>query len=559
MLLQISIQNFVLIDKAILNFEDGLTVISGETGAGKSILLGALGITLGQKVSGDLIQPGKDFLRVSTTFDLSERPKVVQFLEANGIKTDDGLLVIRREVKRDGKSRCFVNDEVQKISTLKTVVSALIDIHSQHDNQYLFQETKHQLFFDRFSQLQDKVKAYQEQFSALGKAYQQKKEIVDSKEKAESEKEFLKFTIKEIGDIPSDEKYRKLKDQLQQTVQEREKQNFLYGLDEGLNQTQQSVEAMLQKSKATKLPGLGSLEGKLLDVKELLSDVQRDLGKEMHSSATGDEQIDDIQEKLSRSERLMKKYGLDLNSLNQRRLESEDKLRFLEQAGFELEKIDKAITELERICADEAVALHMERKKSLPHFESQIQAELKSLNMENARLTAAFEVLEDAQEGVLIKEKKARLNHYGLDKIEFAYEPQPKAGFKSLKQIASGGEISRIMLALKKVLLEQLPINTLIFDEIDTGIGGETALKLGQKLKEIAEKRQLIVITHLPQIAKYASHHFQVKKQGDKEGLKTDIINLSEDERVAEIARMLSGDNQTTESLQFARDFLKPQ
>lgn len=559
MILQITIQNFIFIENAVLNFHPGLNIVTGETGAGKSIFLGALSVTLGETLKADLIQPGKTFLKVTSVFDISKNKEILPTLAELGVAAEDNQLSIRREIDLEGKSRCYVNDQITRVSVLKQIGTLLIDLHGQQDNQFLFQSQKHATFYDRFLGIENSADGYRKAYAELADLVAEGKRLAAEEEAVKKEKDFLDFTIRELKDkLVSEEEYETLKNKVRSQVAKEKSNRILSQTDEALSELVpladkvRSLFVELSKQDEVYQPGLEKMNAS----RELLEEV-RDLVADHLGDDTGAESIDDIQDRLAKTESLKKKYGLTIEGLREKLRGAEDKLDFLENVSFERGKLEKATLAAAQKVKTLSEKLREDRKKGLPAFEKAVGGELEFLGMKGARISLGMTPLASGQ-ALPGSEPPVYLNESGLDQVEFVYSPTRETALKKLKDIASGGEISRIMLSFKKVLGKSIPAHTMVFDEIDTGIGGATALNVGKKIKEIAGDRQLIVITHLPQIAKFADGHFRVLRRIEDAGrTHTRISELSGEERVAEIARMLSGSAEGTKDLAFAKEFME--
>ncbi len=555
MLNQIAIYNFIFIEEEVIQLSKGLNVISGETGAGKSIFLGALNTTLGERISIDFIQPGKNFLKVISTFDLKPLSNIKQKVEKLlKIKIKNHQLSLRREMNREGKSKCFINDHLTNIKTLKQIAYNLIDIHAQHQNQRLFNINAHIELYDKFLNLDNLNKIFQKNYQDYKLINYQIEAIQKKEKKIQEEKELLLFNIKELeGNLISEEEYNSFKDQLKKLEQ---KENFDQILQENYFVLKNEILPKLYKQKNsiealnTSNEKLKNLKTQYLQAIDLLEEIENQ--EEKKFSHTLDNQslsIDQLNNKLAKAESLRRKYALSLLELQKKLEESKKKLLFLEDSHIEKEKFEKEKIKLENEVFSLAQELHKRRKNGKDTFEKKIQEEISFLGMTTSKLAIDLNSHE-------ANEPKPILNENGIDYIEFLYQAAPEAPFRRLKEIASGGEISRIMLSLKSLLNEKEDIPVMIFDEIDAGIGGATALHIGNKLSNISHYRQVLVITHLAQIAKFANTHFKISKKTENNKTNTNINILDENQKIIEIARMLTGKEFDEKSKQMAQDFL---
>jgi DNA repair protein RecN (Recombination protein N) len=559
MFLQISIQNYIFIENANLDFHNGLNIMTGETGAGKSIFLGALNITLGGKVSADLIKPGNDILRVTTTFDVNGNAAVLQLLGELGIEADEGILFLRREVTAEGKSRCFINDRVSNVSNLKKLGVLLLDIHSQRENQIIYQQAKHQFLYDTFLYLTDEMQQYSQAYAHFIRTDNELKDLYHQEKKLTVEKDYIEFTIKELkGNLLSEDEYDTLKTNLKKVSNSEKLDKTLSAAHKVLGDqvSPKLYEVCETMKKAVTLDdSLSGLFKRIETVSTELDDLKESLMSNMSSQAIDPVYIDELNTKLQKTERLRKKYGLTFEDLSKKLIDSENKLKSLENITFEKQKLLKQRKEAGLAAYRLSEEIEKKRKEGISVFEKAMQKELHYLNMQGAKMSVALSPVPSTQ-GLQIPDKKSYINEAGLSNASFVFSPAPESDFKPLRDIASGGEASRIMLALKKVLLEGLTYQTLVLDEIDTGIGGKTALHVGDKIKEMSGVRQMFVITHLPQIAKHGDSHFRVIKTEQKKITTTRIYKLSDEEKVQEISRMIAGDEKNKKDLTFAKEFI---
>ena len=571
MLKQILIHNFVFIEKAVIDLEAGLNIITGETGAGKSIFLGALNATLGEKLSTDYIHPQKNSLQVITTFAIDKHRKVKNILtDTLNIVLTDNLLHLKREITKEGKSRCFINDKLTNVQTLKKIASMLIDMHGQNENQHLFNAKYHLNFYDRFLNLEGLHVEFSQQYRRYIDLQNQIKALQAKQIQIQKEREFLLFTVKELKDgLISEEEYNALSDKLKRLENQGAVENILASGEILIEQTltqiyayQSDVNKSTSASASDPIKILGEKINALLDAME---NVKSHL-QEHYSSSSGHGEalsIDDLNQKLASAERLRKKYGKSLSQLDDSLKQTQDKLQFLEDAHLELHEITQQKNSLEKKVIALATELHHKRKDGRSFFEKKIGEEIQLLGMKGGAISIELSSYEEERslemEDATSQDKHkatATLSANGFDKAEFLYLPAPNATYKHLKNIASGGEISRIMLSLKSLLHEKYDIPVLVFDEIDVGIGGATALNVGDKLAKLSCSKQVVVITHLPQIAKYANKHFRIIKKLEDQQTTTYIQTLNQHQRVIEIARMLTGNERTPENLDMAKKFL---
>ncbi len=561
MLLQITIHNFILIEKVSLDFCSNLNIVTGETGAGKSIFLAALGATFGERISSDQILSGRETLKVSTTFSIQNHLEVKTALDEIGVDYEDDLLTLRREISRDGKSRCYVNGMVCRVAHLKQLAGLLIDVHGQHQNQYLFNAHHHGRIYDHFSENEDILESYREIYGDWAEKKRKFDEIIQKEKQLTKEQDFLTYTVEEIEKgIIEEEEYHRLKASLNTLEHSEKLSTTLNQLDSLLFST---LIPEIEKG-VIGLDGLGDLQEQIKPIKDSFLEAKRALEEAKYFISPyldkienpSPRQIDEINEKLARIERLKKKYQKTIDELINLLKESKKKLNFLENVDYERTELEKELNGKQQQILNAAGRLHQTRVAKRELFIKAIHEELSYLGMEESKVNVSI-VPRESEDGVFFVDRKVSLNEEGMDKIEFLYAPTLNSEYKKLKDIASGGEISRFMLSLKSILSNRVAQQAMVFDEIDVGIGGHTAVNVGQKIKSLSTSRQLIVITHLPQIAKHSDRHFRVEKVSEQGDVTTVIKELSKSEKIEEISRMISGENTKPESLEFAEKFIE--
>lgn len=553
MLLNLSIENVALIEKADVNFGAGFNVLTGETGAGKSILIGSVNMLLGERVSRDIIRSGESFAYVEGLFYLT--PKAAeQLLKLDIPPEEDNSLIVSRRLFSDGKNVCKAGGKTIPVSKLREIGRLLINVHGQHDNQALLDSTSHIAFLDAYVPEKDKYSfiEYDRTYSAL-KTEEQKLEKLNMDESEKQRRmDVLKYEIDEIMNAalyPGEEEELKQQRNLSKNKESIRENcsmalDLLYENSEGI-----CVYNLLSEAKnaledlAETVNGVESYTDKLAEMLYGLEDIVGDVREKLEQAGANDIPLDEIEQRLDTIFRLKRKYG---NS-------EEEILRYCLEAEAELDDIttsEAQKTEAEgkiRQLTQEALALaeknHDIRVRAATEIEKRIHKELKELNMENALFQVSFEPCE--------------LHKNGADKVEFLLSANRGEPPKPLSKIVSGGELSRIMLALKKVLVAGDLAGTLIFDEIDTGISGRAAGKVGQKLRGISEKKQVLCVTHLPQIASLSNHHFKISKETKGEKTITKIKQLNYEEKISEIALMIGGDSVTEITLAQAADMVE--
>ena len=547
MLQSLYIKNFVLIKELDLNFGPGFSVITGETGAGKSILLGALSLVLGARSETKYISEGHDKCIIEATFEIGPY-QLQSFFEENDLDYSDTCM-LRRELHRSGKTRQFLNDSPVSASVLKTLSSLFIDIHSQHEN-LLIKDSKFQLqVVDTFAQNQALLAKYQDVFGQYKQTTQQLEESIALSEKAQSESDYLQYQFDQL------EKAHLKASELQELEAENEVlehaheiKSTLYQV-ESLLQNERGVVSLLKEAES-KLASIASyaeeynqwtnrIAEAYIDLKDLASDINHAAERIEANPA----QLQANQERLDTLYTLLQKHKVNqVEAL----IELHDKLQEqLQQWGNNDEKIAslrKQQTLLLQEVEKQAALLHEQRVEAANRISPLLEGLLHDLGMQQATVQVQVQ-------------GNQPLSPNGKDSIEFLYAPTKNSSLQAAGKIASGGEISRFMLCIKYLMADCSNLPTLIFDEIDTGISGETASLMGSMLQKMSNHAQIICITHLPQIAAMGKEHYFVRKT-DTETTQTEVTQLTEDERITAIARMLSGTNISDAAIQNAQDLL---
>jgi DNA repair protein RecN (Recombination protein N) len=547
MLQSLYIKNFVLIKELDLNFGRGFSVITGETGAGKSILLGALSLVLGARSETKFISEGHDKCIIEATFEIGPY-QLQSFFEENDLDYSD-TCILRRELHRSGKTRQFLNDSPVSASVLKTLSSLFIDIHSQHEN-LLIKDSKFQLqVVDTIAQNQALLAKYQDVFGQYKQTTQQLEESIALSEKAQSESDYLQYQFDQL------EKAHLKASELQELEAENEVlehaheiKSTLYQV-ESLLQNERGVVSLLKEAES-KLASIASyaeeynqwtnrIAEAYIDLKDLASDINHAAERIEANPA----QLQANQERLDTLYTLLQKHKV--NQVEEL-IELRDKLQEqLQQWGNNDEKIAalrKQQTLLLQEVEKQAALLHEQRVEAANRISPLLEGLLHDLGMQQATVQVQVQ-------------GNQPLSQSGKDSIEFLYAPTKNSSLQAAGKIASGGEISRFMLCIKYLMADCSNLPTLIFDEIDTGISGETASLMGSMLQKMSNHAQIICITHLPQIAAMGKEHYFVRKT-DTETTQTEVTQLTEDERITAIARMLSGTNISDAAIQNAQDLL---
>lgn len=555
MLLDLKVKNFALIEKLEINFKKGLNVLTGETGAGKSIIIGALEMLLGGRASREVIRSGKEKAYIEAVYEPEKLDLINKKLKEYGIEPEEDILLLSREIKRTGRNRSRINGQLATLTMVSNVSSYLVDIHGQHEHQSLLDVKLHLDFLDDFIgkkiiSLKEKVNDKYKQIKNINNRLQEMK--IDEGEKAR-ELDLLDFQINEIekanlktGEFEKLEKeYKKLSNAEDIFATTGMIYNDINGDDFNNNGILDKIGHYM-----TELDSLKEYDDKIDKFHSQMENIYyslQDLGYEIREYNENldfnKKRLKEIEDRLDTINNLKKKYGESIEEIlkyNQKMKKKRDELVSQEELIKELKEKRKSIkTEYYK----KAEKLSEIRKNYAKKLEEKIKDELTDLAMEDVLFKVRFEEKELASDGI--------------DEIEFMISPNPGEDLKPLAKIASGGELSRIMLAFKKIIAEIDKVDTLIFDEVDSGVGGKTAQKMAEKLAVIGSKRQVICITHLPQIASMGDNHFYINKTAKNGKTYTNINKLDGEEKPKELARMLGGVKMTDTTLEHAEEMIK--
>lgn len=568
MLKSLKITNIALIEDVEISFGPKLNILSGETGAGKSIILNSLFLILGDQAKTELIRTGEEKARVHAVFDISAYPELILYLEKDlGIAMPEPLLIIDREIDSQKGSAAFINNQRVLLSTLKTLGVFLVDIHGQHQNQSLLDKSNHLKLLDKYANLEEEVKEYRLGFQKAMVLNRELKERQKKEEEKEKSEDYFRFSLKEIEKANLKEgEEEELDAELKKLSFFEEIKNTLQESFEMLFDNENSALTLLQKT----LGLFEKIKDKELQIKSVLPFLQDSLLKlepvvdflktYKEQVSFSPQKMQEISLRLEKIRDLKAKYGKSIGDIFLYAKNLTKELEEIEKNQEIIEELESNIEILRQDLAKKALKISFMRQNTAYKLEQAIEHELYFLGMEKAKIKISFDFLTDPDGKVKDEQGNTyKLSKDGIERVEFLISPNLGETAKPLNKIASGGELSRIMLSIKNILRKIDPIISLVFDEVDAGIGGKTALAVGEKLKEIAQDKQALCITHLPQIACMGDNHYKVEKIEENQRTKTIIYALSDDDRVEEISRMLSGDTLTDISLEHARQFLQKQ
>lgn len=551
MLSELYIENLAVIEKATIDFSDKLNVFTGETGAGKSILINGINAILGQRVTKDIVRTGTDKAVISALFtDIGDN--VLQVLDELGISAEDGQLFLTREIRSDGGSVARVNSRAVNVSVLKAIGETLVTIHGQHDNQILMAPERHIEILDSYAESEALIEDYHSSFRELQSIAKKINKIKTEQSKKDFRMAELADIVEEINALNIHEgEDKEIEAELNISKNAVAISEALYmakQLLSGDDDTDGAVEMTQRASKSVEgytdiMTEISPIYDRLSSAAIEMEDISEEIGSLLDSLDIDPKRYDYLNQRSDELRRIMKKYGPELDDVLTTLENSQNELDELSGAEQSLDELNK---EKERLLAEvskKAKALSDHRKKAGERFVSQVTEELEFLNMPKVKL--------------VVQQKTGKLTINGMDSIEFLISANLGEEPKPIAKIASGGELSRIMLALKNVIAEKDSIGTLIFDEIDTGVSGRAAQKIGIKLKQISRLRQVLCVTHLAQMAVMADNHLLIEKniQGDR--TVTTVRTLDHEQRKYEIARIMGGENITELMLENAEQYLK--
>ena len=556
MLTELSIRNFAIIDEMKISFTGGLNVITGETGAGKSIIIGAVGLLLGERASADMIRSFEESATVEALFDISEKDDLKKRIRQMGFHVGKEL-ILKRIVTRTGKNRVYVDGQLATLGMLSAISESLINICGQHEHQVILNADNHIDILDEFGDLLPIRREYTDMYGQYILLKEKISETLSVKKTRGEREDLLRFQFKEIDDagIRAGEdtallEEKKVLNNVQRLM------DYAGGAHDVLYGRAGSVLAELRGAIASireirKIDtGLRLSDGDLDNIYYQLEEIALTLRDYMKNLSYDPARLETIEDRLELLGRLKRKYGLTLEEVSQKRLQIEEELKAIASVDDEIEKMSKDLEELSPRLLEKARDLSKRRRDAASILKKAIEGEIHSLRMENAQFEVAFKNPEDYQ-------GSAPFNPKGIDEVEFFLATNAGESLKPLNRIASGGELSRIMLALKNVLAKTGSVGTIIFDEVDSGIGGATAEDVGKKLKGVAKHHQILCITHLPQIACFGDTHYRVAKTVSGERTIASVDILSDKDKLDEIARMLGGAELTKKTKEHAREMLE--
>ena len=564
MIKEIRIRNFAVIENLEVSFGKGLSVLTGETGAGKSIIIDALNLLLGGRADTDSIRSGETTALVDAVFEVTD-PITRDLILQSGSEMDGSELLIKRQVSNTGKNRCLLNNSSVTVSTLAKIGNRLVDLHGQHDHQTLLHPEVHIELLDLYG----KCNNFRDEFSKIFFEHQAQTKILGSMKMGEKEliqkQEFLSFQLKEIDEANLS------KEEEEELKSTRNKLKHAGQIREGLQKSQ----SLLNNEGGSIIESLGQVLKELESVQNIdsglaglveqsrsafyeLEDVVESLRNYDQSLEFNPSRLEEIEDRLAEINELKRKYGNDIVEILRRREEIDKELEQLTSNEENMKALQDDLKKKETVLSKLGIQLAEKREAAAKNLSRSVEKELKELSMINVKLGVRFDYQADPESFILFRKEKTKATLNGLGTLEFLFSSNQGEEMRPLAKIASGGELSRVMLALKSILNDQDTVPVMIFDEVDTGIGGSVAEKVGIKLQKVAITKQVFCITHLPQIAGMALSHFRVEKEVKGKRTRSTIRQLKHKERLEELARMSSGEKITEASLEYAREMLRP-
>lgn len=549
MIKKLHIQNYAIIDEIEIDFSSQLNIITGETGAGKSILMGALSLILGERADTNVLLKNDKKCFIEGTFTIDSKQAVIKFLQENELDNEDEL-IIRREIAPNGKSRSFINDTPATLQQLRELASLLVDLHQQFDTLELGDSDFQREVLDALANTAESLQEYQATYKKLSQTQKELAQLQQQKDSFNKESDYNQFLFDELNDVALKEN----------ELEELDIELKLLSNTEGIKSNLSTIYFELKENEhpivqllkhlTNQLNGYASFHPDIPSVVERLQSSQielQDIADEVdriNDTVHYDEKrIDEINEKLALGYKLLKKHSVHTTAeLLKIQAELKEKLLAVLNIDEAIASLEQSVVKLQEKANAQANAISAARAKQIKPFEEKVNILLIQVGMPNARLK--------------VQQTVVALNSLGCDAIEFLFDANKSNRFEPIRKVASGGELSRLMLCIKSLVAQSIDLPTMIFDEIDTGISGEAAKQVGIIMKDMAANRQIICITHQPQIAGKAQAHFFVYKQIKDDAVKTNIRLLTSEERITAIAQMLSGEKPTAAALENAREIV---
>jgi DNA repair protein RecN (Recombination protein N) len=565
MLKTLYVKDYALIDSLTVEFGAGLNIITGETGAGKSILIDALGLLLGERANSEAVRKGSQKAIVEGIFDVTLNKKIRALCDSNDLDNNDEL-ILRREILAKGSNRCFINDSPVTLSLLASFGDLLVDIHGQHEHQSLLRNETHIDFLDEFAGTEKQLADFQIVFHKLTGVRNELKTITAKQIELQQRKDLYSFQLKEIDAVePVDNEDENITQELRIMENAEKILELTSAAYDMLYEQEASVQSLLSavRQDLTSLekfdPAFTQTLEELNSAVAFINDISDSLRSYKANIDLEPARLESLRERLMALNSLKRKYGGSIQAVLELRESLSDSLSLVENFDEKVDKLKKDISSLQIEAGKAAQVLSAKRSESAKRVIKEIVSVLQELGIANAKFDVRFDktVLDkNEDDGIAVGKEHIKATDNGYDKVEFFISTNAGEDVKPLIKVASGGEVSRIMLSLKTILAKNDKLPLLIFDEIDTGVSGKIAQKVGHALHGLAKIHQVIAITHLPQIASQADRHYVVEKTDADGRTISRIRKLQEDEQVREVAKLMSGENITEAALQSAAEMI---
>ncbi|MGH7801627.1 MAG: DNA repair protein RecN [Thermodesulfobacteriota bacterium] len=550
MLLELTLRNFAIIDELTVSFGEGLNILTGETGAGKSIIVDAINLILGEKASSDLIKSEREGALIEALFDIGKKKELKDKLSSLGFESNGDEVVIKRVISRSGRSRVYINGSIATFNLLEQIVEGLVDIFSQHEHQTLLKEERHLGVLDEFGVLKSLTERVSDLYHKTTKLKREIEELErDQKNKIERE-DFLRFQCKEIDSIRlelgEDERLEEERKKLANAERLFSVANNAYGI---LYEGEKAVTDILKRIR-NQIEEVARIDAALVEVAKSvekgtieIQDAAFTLRDYASNISSDPHELSSIEIRLEEIKKLKRKYGGSIIEILEKRKSLEEELGRISGGGERIGALKKDLERVESELNKCARELSEKRRQAAGRLMLAVSKELGEVGIKSGKLLVEFQ--------------EKPISELGFERVSFLFSANPDEKPKPLTRVVSGGELSRIMLVLKEILARVEGGSVLIFDEADSGIGGAVAETVGRKIKNLSKKHQVICITHLPQVAKFADTHFRVTKMFRGNKTRVQIKALNYDERVEELGRMLGGIKVTEKTIEAAREMLK--
>lgn len=563
MIQSLYIKDFALIDELEVSFQEGLNILTGQTGAGKSIIIGALNMILGERADTDVIRQGADKAIAEAIITVGENREIRQLLEENAVEIRPEL-ILRREIRSSG-SRGFINDTPVTISVLKQVGDYLVDLHGQHDHQMLLKEENHRAVIDGFDEIEPALKAYRESYNQMLKLRKKLRELKKRERELQEKAELYRFQVKELEDAELDPNEEEELDSEVHLLDNAEELDQKAGAIVEIGETDEvNVMDLLNQIKLH-LEDISRIEPEFESYLEEISSARISIQETVQFAQRyrskiefNPNRLDKLRARQNELQRLQKKYQRSIPQLIEYLHGIRKELSLAENFDLEIEKLEQEVDEQATKLAEKARNLHEVRQQVGDHLSGQIEGELAQLGIAHSDFDVRVDWLftTDKQGWITIEGRPVECTEHGCDEVSLYISTNKGEEPKPLAKIASGGEISRVMLALKSIIAREQSLPVMIFDEIDTGISGEISEKVGRTMRRLSDRCQIIAITHQPQIASQAHQHYKVEKVEEDHRTVSRIIPLNESEHVVEVASLMSGEDITDAALKSARELI---